>query len=291
MKFHAVWTALVTPLHCDYSVDFASFDRLIEEQEQADLGLLILGSTGEALNLDLNDKKKIIERAVAKATKSPLMVGVAGHDQRACEAWVDYLETLPIHSYLMVTPIYSKPSDQGQYAWFKHLFDRVSKPVMLYNVPSRAGVSLSLNAVERLSEHKNYWAIKEASGSVEKFKEYVKASRNQPVFCGDDGLFPQFAQAGSVGLVSVASNAWPKETSLYAKLCLDGKFSDHDLWSKACSLLFTTSNPVPVKRLLFDEKRIAEKTMMPPLSELDLSDSRDLVEISKQIKNWYHAHS
>src|SRR5690606_30822499 len=120
-----------------------------------------------------------------------------------------------------VTPLYAKPGAKGQIQWFKTLMDAVSRPVMLYNVPGRTAVAMSLEAVGALNSHKNFWAIKEASGSVEKMKEYLKAAGGKQVYCGDDALTPDFVQAGAVGLVSVASNAWPKETHLYVKQCLD----------------------------------------------------------------------
>lgn len=282
-----LWTALVTPLMPDLAIDYKSLDGLIEAQEQAQNGLLILGSTGEALNLALEDKKRIVEHCIERVTTSPTMVGVGGHDLRACLSWLDFLETLPFSAYLMLTPIYAKPQAQGQYRWFKELFDRSQKPIMLYNIPSRAGVELSRSAVERLSEHQNYWAIKDSSGSLDKFEEYLAASGRKPVFCGEDIQFPRFAQAGSVGLVSVAANAWPVETRLYVDQCQKKTFSAQVLWGDAFRALYSSSNPIPIKRLLYEEKRISHNTMMPPLSELDFRDCSMLLMLSKQIRSWY----
>ena len=282
-----LWTALVTPLMPDLTIDYKSLDGLLEAQEQAQNGLLILGSTGEALNLGLDDKKRIVERCIERVTTIPTMVGVGGHDLKACLSWLDFLETLPISAYLMVTPIYAKPQAQGQYRWFKELFDRSQKPIMLYNIPSRAGVELSISAVERLREHQNYWAIKDSSGSLDKFKEYLDASKGKPVYCGDDILFPKFAQAKSSGLVSVAANAWPLETRLYVDQCQKKTFSAQVLWEDALRALSFSSNPIPIKRLLYEEKHISHNTMMPPLSELDFRDCSMLLMLSKQIRSWY----
>lgn len=283
---YLVWTALVTPLNPDYSIDFKGIDRLLFEQKQSNLGLLILGSTGESLNLRLDDKKRIIEHILNKTLNLPIMVGVAGHDLFACLDWLSYLESLPIDAYLMITPIYARPGDDGQYQWFKALMDNVSRPVMIYNVPKRTGAELSLNAIEHLHEHRNYWSIKDASGSVDKFKLYLEASHHKPVFCGDDALFADFANAGSAGLISVASNVWPYEVARYAELCLAGTFQDQDLWSNAFRHLFTATNPISVKRLLFEEGRIAHKTLMPPLSERDFISCDELLAISQKIKDW-----
>lgn len=286
-KQFPLWTALVTPFTPNLEVDFESLEKLIQEQVNANNGLLVLGSTGEALNISLENKKKIVEFVQTLDINVPLMIGVGGHDLEQTKNWVNWLETQKIDAYLMVTPIYSKPSDEGQYHWFKTLMDLSSRPVMLYNVPGRSGTSLSLRAVERLKDHRNYWSIKEASGSVEQFKKYLQSSGNKPVFCGDDGLFLDFSLNGSCGLVSVASNVWPVETQEYVKQCLNKTFDAKELWETASASLFMTSNPVPAKRLLFEEKRISYKTMMPPLSEDDLTDPSIIVESSKKIKKWY----
>lgn len=286
-KQYPLWTALVTPFNPDMSVDYTSLENLIKEQVSANNGLLVLGSTAEALNISLEDKKRIVEFVIKLGPKAPLMIGVGGHELEQTKEWVNWLETQKIDAYLMVTPLYAKPSHEGQYHWFKTLMDLSSKPVMLYNVPGRTGTSLSLKAVQRLETHRNYWAIKEASGNVEQFKKYLEASSNKPVFCGDDGLFPEFAANGSCGLVSVASNVWPKETHAYVLQCLDKSFDAHELWQKASASLFISSNPIPAKRLLWEEKRIANKTMMPPLHEADLDDASVLIESSQKVRKWF----
>lgn len=283
-----LWTALVTPLNTDLTVDYTSLKTLVNEQVEAQNGLLILGSTGEALNLSLSDKKKIVETVLAWKPKVPVMIGVGGHDYPGTMEWVKWLSSLSgVDALLMVTPLYAKPGDEGQYHWFKNLMDVSTKPVMLYNVPGRTGKELSFTAVERLKDHPRFWAIKEASGSVEKFKQYLSACGNKQVYCGDDGLMPDFAAAGSCGLVSVASNTWPAQTNKYVRQCLDKTFDAKALWEKAANTLFIASNPVPAKRLLCEQKRIAHDTMMPPLSEKDLKDASPLIEADAQVNIWF----
>lgn len=283
-----LWTALVTPFHTDLSVDFESLKNLVQEQVDAKNGLLILGSTGEALNIGLEDKKKIVEYVISLKPNVPVMIGVGGHDLADTKAWTEYLEGQKIDAYLFVTPLYAKPGDKGQYQWFKTLMDSVNRPVMLYNVPGRTGTSLSLEAVSLLKDHKNYWAIKEASGSVEKFKEYLSSSGNKPVYCGDDGLFPDFANNGSTGLISVASNVWPKATHSYVDQCLNKSFDAKELWEKAANSMFIASNPVPAKALLQIRKRITNNTMIPPLSADDLIDYSPIELADERINNWFN---
>jgi len=286
-KSYALWTAVVTPLLENGSVDFESLTKLIRQQEEAKIGLLVLGSTAEALNLTLPTRKKIVEHVAGLKPSSPIMVGVGGSLLEEQLEWIKWLEKQNIHAYLMVTPHYAKPGPIGQTNWFKALMDAATKPVMLYNVPGRAAAPLALEAVSSLSTHKNFWSVKEASGSVEKFKEYLKASGGHPVYCGDDALMPEFAAAGASGLVSVASNVWPKETQVYVKQCLDKTFDAKELWAKASNSLFLASNPVPVKRLLAERGDIKTAQMLPPLSHADLKSALPLIEANNAIARWY----
>lgn len=287
VKNYALWTALVTPFKKDLSVDYDSLRNLILEQQDAGNGLLILGSTGEALNIDLNTRKEIIKFVKKMDPDVPVMAGVGGHDLEETRKWVRWLETQDVDAYLMVVPIYAKPGIVGQTQWFRTLMDDVSKPVMLYNVPSRTGKSLELDAVKDLKDHDNFWGIKEASGSVEECKKYIKASGKGKVYCGDDGLMPEFSKAGVHGLVSVASNVWPKPTNLYVKQCLEDNLNEKDMWKKACDSLFTASNPVPAKRIMKTQERIEHDIVRPPLSQMDLVDDRDLVDASKKVNQWF----
>lgn len=284
-----LWTALITPFNEDLSVDYDSLKNLIKEQESAGNGLLILGSTGEALNIDLGTKKKIIRFVKDLKPKTPIMAGVGGHDYAQTKEWVKWLEEQDLDAYLLVVPIYAKPGIVGQTRWFKGLMDISTKPVMLYNVPGRGGKELEVEAVKSLKDHKNFWAIKEASGSVEKFKQYLAACDNGKVFCGDDGLFPSFARAGSCGLVSVASNTWPAQTNLYVKQSLAKTLNKEKMWEDAANSLFIASNPIPAKRILAGEKRIKSDILMPPLAIEDLSDDAPLWESNKNVNEWFSA--
>jgi 4-hydroxy-tetrahydrodipicolinate synthase len=287
LENYALWTAVVTPLLQSGEVDFKSLANVVNAQVEAKNGLLILGSTGEALNLNLKTRKAIIEFVVNMKPDSPIMVGVGGNLLEEQKEWITYLETLNVHAYLLVTPHYAKPGPKGQFQWFKALMDASSRPCMLYNVPGRTAIPMAIGAVKLLNNHKNFWAIKEASGSVDKFKEYRAAANGKQVFCGDDALMPDFALAGSCGLVSVASNAWPKETHLYVEQCLNKTFDAKELWTKASNSLFVASNPVPVKRLMHEQGVIATSLMMAPLSHEDMESATPVLEANKEVTRWF----
>ena len=161
---YPLWTAVITPMHGDGTVDYDSLGKVLDQQVQANNGILILGSTGEALNLDLYERQKILDFLKERKPDAPVMCGVGGSNLDEQIKWIEHLETLPIDAYLLVVPLYAKPGDEGQYQWFKTLMDKSTRPCMLYNVPSRTGKPMSFTAVEKLNTHKNFWAIKEASG-------------------------------------------------------------------------------------------------------------------------------
>lgn len=258
-------------------------------QEAAKNGIVVLGSTGEALNLSKRECKKVLEFTFSLNLNVPIMTGLGGYNLEETLDYLVYLETLPLDAYLMVTPLYAKPGEHGQTHWFKSLMDKATKPCMLYNVPGRTAVKMSFDAVKNLSAHKNFWAIKEASGSVSDFKLYTASNPNARVYSGDDGMVYDFAPHGCVGLVSVASNIWAKETKLYVEKALNKTLSNEDvaLWKRATDTMFIASNPVPVKNILWATGVIKNKTLKAPLSDRDLRDNSPLLVAHAEIQAWY----
>ncbi|HLE10679.1 MAG: 4-hydroxy-tetrahydrodipicolinate synthase [Bdellovibrionales bacterium RIFOXYD12_FULL_39_22] len=287
----SLWTALITPLTENDTLDVKSLQVLLKEQAAAHNGLLLLGSTGEALNLNLDEKKTILKIALEQNFPVPIMVGVSGHNIQESSAWMRYLETLDVDCYLMPTPIYAKPGEEGQYQWFKTLMDLSSRPVMLYNIPGRAGIALNHNTAKRLAKHPNAWAIKEASGSNLEFSRYREDAPQLKIFSGDDGMLPGHASLGAAGLISVASNVWPAETNLYTKMSLELKITpetvEGKMWQKASDSLFTASNPIPAKAILHRLGRISSNKMRLPLSALDLKSTELLEESDREIRKWF----
>lgn len=284
-----LWTALITPMLKNGDVDYESLDKVLIEQERANNGILVLGSTGESLNIDIDERKKILNFVISKKMNVPIMVGVGGINLRETLEWVKYLEASPVDCYLLVTPLYAKPGTVGQYEWFNSLLDAANRPCMLYNIPGRTGVDLSKDAYAKLKNHKNLWALKEASGSIESFKEFVEIAPNVKVFSGDDGLTYEFSKVGCKGLVSVASNVWPTETNKYLELCLNRKLSETDakMWEECADSLFVVSNPIPVKKLMFNKDMISSPILRAPLTHRELISDTALYESDKKVRKWY----
>lgn len=285
-----LWTAIVTPMNEDGSIDYESFKKILLEQEAAKNALVVLGSTGEALNLNKDEAKKILEFALSLNLAVPVMTGIGGYNLDEIKIYINYLNSLKgLDAYLVVTPLYAKPGEHGQYHWFKTILDLSKRPCMLYNVPGRTAVKMNFKAINRLKDHPHFWAIKEASGSVDDFKMYKQMAPNARMYSGDDGLTNDFSKHGCVGLVSVAANAWPLETHLYTLKCVNQTLSEVDanMWAQACDTLFLAANPVPVKHLMYLNKKIKTNLLRAPLSHLDLADETPIVLAQNNIQNWF----
>lgn len=285
-----LWTALVTPMKENGDVNPDELASLIHRQDEAGNGVLVLGSTGEGLALSPEDKKKVVETASSLNLDVPLMVGVGGFNLRRQLEWIEYCNQFEIDSFLLVTPLYAKPNVKGQIQWFEALLNAADKSCMLYNVPSRTGVKMHPDVISTLADHKNMYALKEASGSIDDYQEFRKRAPQLPIYSGDDGLTPFFAAAGCQGLVSVMANVWPKATHRYTKRCLQGRGQELlPLWQECSDTLFSVSNPIPTKVLLAEKGWINSATLRLPLTSDEIEDTDFLLEADKRINDWYQS--
>lgn len=287
-----LWTALVTPMNEDETINEDELASLIHRQDEAGNGVLILGSTGEGMALSLNEKKKVVETATSLNIDVPLMAGVGGFNLRSQIEWIEYCHTFEVDCFLLVTPLYAKPGVKGQIRWFGKLLDTAEKPCMIYNVPSRTGVKLNPKVIEELSDHPNLAGLKEASGGLSDFQEFRKAAPELPIYSGEDGMTPFLAAAGCRGLVSVMSNTWPKATGRYLEWCLQGRGPELlPLWEECSAALFAVSNPIPVKVLLEKKGWIKSAALRLPLTREEIDDPSFLLEADQRIKTWYQSTS
>lgn len=284
LNSYKVWTAVITPMNEDGSVDYDSLIKVLKSQEAAGNGITILGSTGEALNLKLETKKQILEFAIEQKLNVPLMAGLGGAILEDQVDFINYLNEIEVHAYLIATPYYSKPGDEGQYEWFRALFDASTRPVCLYNIPGRAATSLSKLAFKRLSTHQNFWAMKEASGSVDEFKAYSELAPSCHMLSGDDPMFGEFTRLGAKGVVSVAGNVWPAKVQKISQQFAEGNFENEKLFTEASKAFFSASNPVPAKAILADKGLIKSTKVLPPLSENDMGSLDELRNFDQRLQ-------
>ena len=284
---YPLWTALVTPFLENNQVDFNSLKKIAISQAKAGNGLLLLGSTGEGLALTSDEQFSIVKFICDLQLSTPLMVAVGGCNLPEQISWIHRCNSLNINSFLLGSPLYAKPGAIGQTQWFKALLDAAKFPCMLYNVPSRSGVEIPISTVQNLQEHPNCWAIKEASGDLNKFLSYRKNCPNIDLYSGEDAMLPYLVPAGAKGLVSVCANAWPQATNKYVKLCLAGQTQDmFPLWNDAVDALFCVANPIPVKVLMQHQKNVATSVLRAPLTHLELADSTELLAFDVKINQW-----
>ncbi|MEY8728938.1 4-hydroxy-tetrahydrodipicolinate synthase [Francisella philomiragia] len=287
--FNRLYTVLVTPMFEDGSIDWVSFENLLRIQEYQGCGILILGSTGEALALDFDEQCEVVRFVTNLNLNVPIMVGVGGFQLTKQLQWIEFCQTQRVDCFLVVTPLYAKPGSASQTSWFKTVLDRAERPCMLYNVPSRTGVNLAEEVLTSLKDHPNLWALKEASGDVRRCALYQELAPNLAIYSGEDGLLPELADVGAKGLVSVISNIWPEQTKEYVKQSLAHQIAiiDKVIWEVATRSCFSVTNPIPVKAWLAYSGVITTNTLRAPLLANELEDLSLLIGADSLVKDWF----
>jgi 4-hydroxy-tetrahydrodipicolinate synthase len=256
-----VITALVTPFDTSGGIDFAAFRRLLDDQIEAGIhGVIPCGTTGESPTLSTEEKKSLITAAIerCKGTHTAVIAGTGSNSTPETVALSRWASDAGADGVLIVTPYYNKPSQAGLTQHFTQVADNVSCPVMLYNVPGRTGVSLAPDTIAKLASHPRIRFIKEATGNValtsEIFDQLKEQGTSISVFSGDDATYLPLLAVGASGVVSVASNLFPR-----AMVALQAAFESghatqareiHDRFYPLFRDLFVESNPVPIKASL-----------------------------------------
>jgi 4-hydroxy-tetrahydrodipicolinate synthase len=281
MKTLPLWTALITPFDHHKNIDYSSIKALIKLQEEAGNGILLLGSTGEALNIPFDEKKRLAEFVLSQKPSVPVMVGVAGAQLDEQKNWIHFCDRLGADAFLLVTPYYSRPGTHGQIQWFKALAAETTKPCMLYNVPGRTGTRLCPEALKAVSTIKNIYALKEASGSLDDYDAYMQAAPNLAFYSGNDNLPYALCKRGAIGLVSIMSNVYPKLTHSYVQECLKKERTDLIEQCEVSSEHISCLGPIPPKALLYKKGLIESDQVLLPLSSEDLSNQAALNQTDK----------
>ena len=186
----------------------------------------------------------------------------------------------------MVTPLYAKPGVQGQIQWFQELMNTVTKPVMLYNVPRRTGTSLQREALKILKDHPNFGRSKKPVVQPKNLRNTSKRYLHHPYLAVMMECFLEYAVIGAKGLVSVASNVRPEKTNLYVKRTLGGDLTNPEDWKKWSDTLFIASNPIPVKRMMYETGTINSPVCRAPLTHEEITDAQVLNNINNDVTGW-----
>lgn len=269
---HTIFTgsgvAIVTPMNADGSINYDVFGALIEEQiENHTDAIVVAGTTGEASTMTDEEHIEIIRYTVEKVGKRvPVIAGTGSNDtyyaielsKQAQEAGADAL--------LQVTPYYNKTSQRGLAAHFRAIANAVSIPIILYNVPSRTGVKISIDTYIDLAKHPNIVATKEASGDFSLIAE-IAAKTDLDIYSGnDDQVLPLLALGGK-GVISVSANVIPQQKHDMVDLFLNGKRDEALMLQKKYldleKALFMDVNPIPVKEAVNLMGRKAGECRLP----------------------------
>ncbi|MHB1703446.1 MAG: 4-hydroxy-tetrahydrodipicolinate synthase [bacterium] len=270
--FKGVFTAIVTPFKGG-KIDEKALRKLIEFQiENGAAGIVACGSTGESATLSFEEHIDVI-RIAAEAAEGKIKVIAGTGSNNTVEAvhLAKAAEKFKIDGHLQITPYYNKPTQEGLFLHFKTVADSCSKPVILYNVPTRTAVNILPETVLRLAEIDNITGIKEASGSLEQATAILrKAPEKFCVLSGDDALTLPIIAVGGGGVISTVSNIVPKDMSLMTDYALKGDLkSARRLNFKLLPLIhamFIETNPIPVKKAL-NIMGFIENEIRLPLSE------------------------
>ncbi len=248
--------AIVTPF-TDNKVDYERFGKLIDFQIEGGIdAITVCGTTGESPTLNHEEHCSVIEYCVKKvAGRVPVIAGTGSNDTAYALELSKTAEELGANGLLMVTPYYNKATQRGLVKHYNYVADRVNIPIIVYNVPSRTGLSMTADTYLELSKHPNINGVKEASGNFSLMAETMaKCGDNFNMWSGNDDQTVPMLALGAKGVISVFANVLPDVMSKICKLFFDGKVKEsNELALKYFDLmdrLFIEVNPIPVKAAL-----------------------------------------
>ena len=254
--FRGAATALVTPFR-DGEIDFEAFGTLIDRQIESGIdALVILGTTGEASTLSESEYRKALSFAIERAHgRLPMIAGTGSNDTSHAIERSRFASSLGYDALLVVTPYYNKATDRGLIRSFSAIADATPTPIILYNVPSRTGCSISLPVYQALAEHPNIVAVKEASGNISAVASLIAATSDSlDVYSGNDTETLPILSLGGAGVISVVSNIIPAEMKRLCQLWFDGDIlacrTLHERYLALMQAMFYEVNPIPVKTAL-----------------------------------------
>ncbi|NMP58902.1 4-hydroxy-tetrahydrodipicolinate synthase [Enterococcus mundtii] len=277
--------ALVTPMTETGAVDYLGLEQLIafHLKEQTD-GLLVLGTTGESPTLSEEEEEEIVRFTVEKVNgRIPVIAGAGSNATAKTVKKVQRFAELGADQLLVITPYYNKTSDVGLLAHFKAIADASSLPIILYNVPSRTGMTISLPVLTELAKHPRIIGIKEASGDMSYTMEVAQLiDESFALYSGNDDLILPILSIGGIGVISVWANIQPKVVHELVHDYLNGNSpsaKEKQLTHLALiNALFSETNPIPVKAAM-NHLGLPAGPLRLPLIELGEEKKRQLIAL------------
>jgi len=273
-------TALVTPFK-NNKLDADSYEKFIEFQiSNGTNGIVPGGTTGESPTLEYFEHKKIIEIAVKVSNgRIPVIAGTGSNSTKEAIELTKFAENAKADAALIVTPYYNKPTQEGLYQHYKAINDNCGIPIIIYNIPGRSVVDMSVDTMARLFELKNIVGVKDATGDLDR----ATAQKNKMgdefiMLTGNDENAYEFNKRGGVGCISVSSNVAPKMCSEFQKFSNNGNdIEAKKLFDQLLELhhvMFVESNPVPAKYSLSLLKLMEEDVRLPLVTATEDSKNK-----------------
>ena len=252
LNLYGSGVALVTPFTNDNNINYNKLEELIEYQIRNNTDFLVpCGTTGESSSLSNNEKKQVIKFVVEKTkNRIPVIAGTGSNNTKIAIEMSKYAKKIGADGVLVVTPYYNKSNQEGLYVHYKEISDAIYPlPLIIYNVPSRTGVDISVETIVKLARIENIIGIKEANPSLEKIANIINTTKeyNFKVFSGNDNLLIPTLSVGGAGVISVYANIIPDKMH---NICIN---NDKDLFFAYLDLmnvLFVDVNPIMVKEAM-----------------------------------------
>ena len=261
-------TALITPFK-NGEVDYEAFAALVDRQVEAGIDFLVpLGTTGETPCLEDEERIKVLQIAKEHSKGRPVVVGGGTNSLQHTIRSMQMLGPYGVDAFLIVVPYYNKPTQEGQYQYFKAVAESTDKPIVLYNVPGRTGANMTAETALRLAEIPNIVAIKEASGNREQIEKILKgAPAGFQVLSGNDDDTIWMMQQGGAGVISVASNVAPALMAEFTGALRAGDMAKAEKMNAELTPLFANcfveSNPIPAKAAMAAMGLIENELRLP----------------------------
>ncbi|MDY0321067.1 MAG: 4-hydroxy-tetrahydrodipicolinate synthase [Arcobacteraceae bacterium] len=282
-------TALVTPIK-NGKLDTLGFEKLIKRQIAQGMDAVVpVGTTGESATLTYEEDRECIEIAVSvcKGTNVKVIAGAGSNATHEAVETAKFAQKIGADGILSVTPYYNKPTQEGLYQHYKAISESIEIPVMLYNVPGRTGVDLLPSTVARLvKDVKNIYAIKEATGSLDRIIELMTLSPELVVISGDDATDLPMMCVGGQGCISVTANLVPNLKSKLIRLAQEKKLEEAKALNEHLfelnRVLFCESNPIPIKAAMYIAGLIDTLEFRLPLTPPSKENMQKIEQIIKK---------
>ena len=271
-KIKGTGVALITPFNEDFSIDYASLEKLINHQIDGAIDyLVVMGTTGESVVLSKSEKREVVDFCKKiNAGRLPIILGLGSNNTFALVEEIKSTEFDGIDAVLSVSPYYNKPTQEGIYLHYKMIAEVCPLPIILYNVPGRTASNISSETTLRLAnDFENIVAVKEASGDLQQIAEIIeKRTANFLVLSGDDSLTSKMIAMGGDGVIAVIGQSHPKDFSAMVRASLKGDIEKanqlHKKLNPIYEPLYIDGNPAGIKATL-NIMGICKNILRPPL--------------------------